>query len=182
MGPSRERRRIIAGAEQFRACGVSKVMNGVATIAPRRVTERAGADEVVERCALAEGWGRRFAAGAIHARQPPPTCKQRFLWIRDIDDGQCVIDESIEMDRNVGVSCADPPNSMRAEPRHVEKRNFTRARRICDIEYAHPRRKWLLGLHRVDQGFCGVVLLTVILLHCSDIRAVDGEENVAMNL
>src|SRR5205809_1024127 len=82
----------------------------------------------------------------------------------------------------ISIAPADPPNAMGAKTRDGKKRDFAWACRARDIEHAQARRERLLGPDRIDQRLGVIVLLAGVLLHCPDIRTVDGKQKVAMNL
>ena len=126
--------------------------------------------------------GLRLAAGAVHAGQPPAPGERRLRRVRHVDHRQDVIDEAFEMHRDIGVAAADPPDAMGAEPRRVQKADLARACRLRDVEDADAGAERLLGLHRIRQRLAVVVGLAGILLHRPDIRAVDGEQDVAVDL
>ena len=136
----------------------------------------------MQRGALAERGGRRLAAGAPHAGQPPMADQRGLGRIGHIDDGQNMVDEALEMHRGIGVTAADPPDAMRAEARHGEIGDFARRGRIGNIEDAHAGAERLVDGQRVGQRLGVIVGLAGILLHRPDIRAVDGHQQVAVNL
>src|SRR5262249_7576313 len=118
-----------------------------ATIAPCGKAEISRADEMMQRCPLAERSGRDLAAGAVHSGQPPTASQPRPGWIGHIDDRQSVVDETFEMDRYVGIAATHPPDPVRAEAGHVQEGNLARSCRLRDVEHAQTRGEWLLGLH-----------------------------------
>ena len=182
MRAAAERRCKVAVADQFRIGRIAQIMNGEATVAPCGKAKVSRADEMMERGSLAERRRRRLAAGAVHPGQPPAPGQRRLGGVRHIDHRQGVIDEPFEMHRYIGVMAADPPDAMRAEAGHVEERDFARACRFRNVEDAQPSRERLFGLNRVYERLAVVVLLAGILLHRPDIRAIDREQNVAMDL
>ncbi len=118
----------------------------------------------------------------MHAGQPPASGKRRLLRIAHVDHRQHVIDEAVEMHRDISVAAADPPDAVRAEAGHIEEGDFARVRRIGNVEDAQARGKGLLGMHRVGERLRVVGLLALILLHGPDIGPVHGEQDVAVDL
>src|SRR5262249_10589760 len=86
------------------------------------------------------------------------------------------------MHGDIRVAAADPPDSMRAKAGGVEKSDLPRPRRLRDIEDAPAGVEWLFGLYGIRKRFAVVVGLARILLHGPDIRAIDREQDVAVNL
>ena len=116
--------------EQLRPRGIAQVMNREARIAPGAVAEITGDDHVVERGAFALGHDRRFAAGAVHARQPPA---RDDLGLRDrlqVDDAEDVIGEAVEVRGYIGVTASRPPEPVDAQARHLEKRDLAHLGRL----------------------------------------------------
>src|SRR5262245_39974605 len=136
MRADAERRSVVAVADQFGICRVTQIMDGEAAVTPSRITEIAGADEVVQCRALAERGRRCFAAAPVHPREPPAARQFGLAGIRHIDYRQCVIDEPLEMHRDVGIPSANPPDTMRAKAWHCQKCNFAWACRFSDVENA----------------------------------------------
>ena len=182
MRAAAERRRIIAVAEKLRVRRIAQVVDGEAAVAPGGIADIAGADEVMQRRALAERSRLFLAAGAMHAGQPPAAGERRLCGVRHVDHRQHVVDEALEMHRDIGVAPADPPDAMGAEPGRIEKADLARRCRLRDVEHAHAGAERLLGLHGIRQRLGVVVGLAGILLHRPDIRAVDREQNVAVDL
>src|SRR5689334_7487878 len=86
------------------------------------------------------------------------------------------------MHGDIGIAAANPPDSMGTEAGGVEKADLARLRRLRDVEYTYARAERLLGLHGVSERFAVVVGLARILLHGPDVRAVHGEQEVAVDL
>src|SRR5262249_42745013 len=124
----------VAVADQFGICRVTQIVDGEATVTPSRITEIAGADEVMQGRTLAERGRWCFASAPVHAREPPAARQFRPAGIRALNHRQCMIDEPLEMHRDVGITSADPPDTMRAKAWHCQERNFAWACRIGDVE------------------------------------------------
>src|SRR6185437_1179826 len=91
VGAAAEGRGVVAVTEQLRLHRVAQVVDGEAAVTPGGIAEIAGADEVMQRGALAEGGRLLLAGGPVHAGQPPAAGKRGLGWIAHVDDGQRVV-------------------------------------------------------------------------------------------
>src|SRR5664279_3522978 len=86
------------------------------------------------------------------------------------------------MHRGVGIAAADPPDPMSAEAARIQETDFARALRFGYVESAQPRAKWLIGLYRVGERLRIIIDLARILRHRPDIRPVNAQQNIAVDL
>src|SRR5215471_2708480 len=134
MSAAAERWRVVAMTEKLRVGRIAEIVHGEAAIAPCREAEISRADEMMQRCALAERSGGDLAAGAIHSGQPPATGQLRPRRVAYIDDRQSVVDEAFEMHRHIGVAVTHPPYPVRAEAWHMQESDLARRSRIGYVE------------------------------------------------
>ena len=167
------RRRPVDVRQQLRVRGVADVVNREPAVAPRRVAAVARDDHVMQRVALALRRRRRFAAGPVHAGQPPARHDLRLRDVGEIDDAENVIREAVEMRGHVRVAAAGPPQPVDADAGHLEKRDLARLCRVrVDVEDRQARAERLAVRQLVGERVLEVVAHVVVRLHAHDVGAV----------
>ena len=169
--------------QDFRLGRIGDVDHGQAAVAPGGVGDVAVEQRVVQRVALAGGRGRRFAAGAPHARYPAAPHDLRLARLRHVDDGEDVVGEIGEVDRGVRVAPAHVPDAVRAHAVGRHEADLARLLRLRDVVDPDAGGELDPGaLQPVGGRAAEIVLLGLELLHRPDARRVHRQQQIVVGL
>ena len=161
---------------------IADVVDGEAAVAPARVAAIAGDDHVMQREALALRRGVRFAAGAVHAGQPPARDDLGLHRVLHVDDDEDRVGEAVEMRRDIGIASAGPPQPVDADARHLEERDLARLRGTRDVVDRKPGAERLAIGQRIRERVLEIAAPAVVALHTDDIGAVAEQHQVVGDL
>ena len=133
--------------------------------------------------ALAVAPGRRLAAGAVHAGQPPASDDLRLRGIGHVDRREDMVGEIVEMHRGVGVAAAHPPDAVQADALHRHEADLAGLGGVGQVEYPHAGGEVAFPLaETVGQGLAEIVARGVVALQRPDIRGIDRQQQAVMHL
>jgi hypothetical protein len=178
-----EGRRPVTVRDHLRVGLVLDVEDDQPAVAPRRISDIAGDERVVEGEAALPG--RRLTAGLVHAGDPPAPGFLRVRGIGHVDDEKDVVRVAVEKRRGIGVAVADPPHAMEPQAFDLHEADRTGLAGLRYVVDAEAGRIVLAALAEVGTGdvvggFRVVGLLGVV--DRVEVELLDHQQKIAVAL